>query len=67
MKISQEAITTIRRVIKEMHDGFYPPDGICIACGEEAEGVEPDARRYTCEICGEDTVYGFEEILTRDW
>jgi len=25
--------------------------------------VEPDARGLTCEICGEDAVYGYEELL----
>jgi hypothetical protein len=37
--------------------------GFCIACGCEALGVEPDARGYHCEACGEDKVYGAEEIL----
>ena len=37
--------------------------GFCIACGEEAYGVEPDARRYTCESCEELGVYGAEELL----
>lgn len=37
--------------------------GICLACGEEAYGVEPDARRYECESCGERKVYGAEELL----
>lgn len=37
--------------------------GFCIACGEEASGVEPDAREYTCESCGEPKVYGAEELL----
>jgi hypothetical protein len=36
--------------------------GFCIGCGREAEGVEPDARRYTCESCGECRVYGAEEL-----
>ena len=35
--------------------------GICFACGAEADGVEPDARRYECEACGEHRVYGCEE------
>jgi len=26
--------------------------GFCLACGAEASGVEPDARRYICEECG---------------
>jgi hypothetical protein len=38
--------------------------GFCIACGEEADGCEPDARRYKCEACGERAVYGADELLT---
>lgn len=37
--------------------------GFCVACGEEADGCEPDARRYECEFCGEHKVYGADEIL----
>ena len=37
--------------------------GFCIECGEEAFGVEPDARRYKCECCGKYSVYGAEELL----
>ncbi len=37
--------------------------GFCIACGEEAFCVEPDARRYTCESCDAKAVYGAEELL----
>lgn len=37
--------------------------GFCINCGEEAEGCEPDARRYHCEHCNKRTVYGAEELL----
>lgn len=37
--------------------------GFCIACGAEAYGVEPDARKYECESCGENKVYGAEELL----
>ena len=38
-------------------------EGFCIACGEEAYGVEPDARKYECESCGKPKVYGAEELL----
>lgn len=38
-------------------------EGFCTACGEEAGPVEPDARRYKCEACGENQVYGAEELL----
>ena len=37
--------------------------GFCLACGDEAYGVEPDARRYECESCGKNKVYGAQEIL----
>lgn len=37
--------------------------GICIACGEDADGCEPDAREYECQACGEHGVYGAEELL----
>lgn len=37
--------------------------GFCLACGELAYGVEPDARRYECECCEARAVYGLEELL----
>lgn len=37
--------------------------GFCTACGEEAEGVEPDACNYECEYCGATAVFGAEELL----
>ena len=37
--------------------------GFCIACGADAWGVEPDAREYHCQACGEFKVYGAEELL----
>jgi hypothetical protein len=37
--------------------------GFCRACGAEAYGVEPDARRYQCDDCGRGQVYGAEELL----
>lgn len=37
--------------------------GFCMECGEMAVGVEPDARHYTCEFCGETGVFGAEELL----
>jgi len=37
--------------------------GFCTACGAEASGVEPDARNYVCESCGEPKVFGAEELM----
>lgn len=37
--------------------------GFCLACGAQADGVEPDAREYECDACGAEQVYGAEEVL----
>ena len=38
--------------------------GYCIVCRAEASGYcEPDARNYPCGVCGENEVYGAEELL----
>lgn len=50
------------RVADAMHGDLL---GICIACGADAYGVEPDARRYVCEECEEPRVYGASEIWFR--
>jgi hypothetical protein len=41
----------------------FDSQGLCIACGEFADGVEPDARRYECESCEQNKVYGIEELI----
>lgn len=39
-------------------------NGACLKCGEvQYGGVEPDAEKYVCEACGEDEVYGLEQLL----
>lgn len=38
-------------------------EGFCVFCGEEAYGVEPDARKYECESCEKNGVYGAQELL----
>lgn len=38
-------------------------EGICLACGAIQAQVEPDARKYTCDECNEDKVYGAEEVI----
>jgi Zn finger protein HypA/HybF involved in hydrogenase expression len=37
--------------------------GFCLSCGQTTDGVEPDARKYTCPTCQQPKVYGFEELL----
>lgn len=56
---------TLERVmdlVEETECGLDNP-GICLACGEEADGCEPDARNYLCEACNEKQVFGAQEIL----
>ena len=50
-------------VAEMSHIQFNSGPGFCLACGEEADGCEPDARQYECEACGERKVYGIEELL----
>lgn len=52
---------TLDRIIELVESGDCV--GVCLSCGEEAHGVEPDARRYVCEACGVPRVYGAEELL----
>lgn len=63
MKI-HESITPERvmAACEEQMFGLENP-GFCIACGEDADGCEPDARRYQCEVCGQRQVYGAQEVL----
>jgi hypothetical protein len=51
---------TLDTILAAVADDYI---GICIRCGQEQEGVEPDARKYECESCGAYAVYGAEELL----
>lgn len=56
---------TAARVTKAVRRQMTTLDdpGFCVACGKEVHGCEPDASRYECEHCGEQAVYGAEELL----
>ncbi len=56
---------TVDRIISAVESSLTSTDnpGFCIACGDDADGCEPDARRYKCESCGSNSVYGAEELL----
>lgn len=47
----------------EFHCMNENSEGLCVACGEIASGVEPDAERYECEGCGDPFVWGVEQLL----
>lgn len=38
-------------------------DGICHNCGHIQSNVEPDARNYKCENCGDNAVFGIEQTV----
>ena len=59
-----KSITTERIIeaVERAHSSLDNP-GICTACGEDADGCEPDAAGYECESCGKLAVFGAEELL----
>jgi len=59
------ASVTADRVIERCEASMFGLEnpGICIACGADRDGCEPDAREYHCDECHGATVYGAEELL----
>ena len=59
------ASITEDRIVEAAERTMFGTDnpGFCVYCGEEAEGVEPDAERYPCDACGRRGVYGAEQLL----
>lgn len=47
----------------QYHELVNDQMGICLACRTTKSGCEPDARRYECDECGKQEVYGTEECL----
>ncbi|HMD61047.1 MAG TPA: hypothetical protein VKG78_06430 [Opitutaceae bacterium] len=63
MRIHQDiTLDRVTEAVKRQYATLDNP-GFCTRCGAEADGVEPDARNYPCESCGEDGVHGAEELL----
>jgi hypothetical protein len=56
------SIEAVMEAAKRQMFGCDNP-GFCLACGEEADGCEPDAEGYECEVCGEMAVMGAEEVM----
>lgn len=66
-RLKMHPSVTWERVARMLQETMLTLDnpGLCVACGEETDGVEPDARRYECEHCGEHAVYGLEELALK--
>ena len=56
---------TVERVMDAARRQMISLDdpGFCLACGHEQGGCEPDMRKGKCESCGEDEVYGADDLL----
>ncbi len=55
---SRNGETLLKPVLTEEEYRSFQNDyaGFCLACGETAYNVEPDARRYVCESCSAQSV-----------
>ena len=56
---------TFKRVLRAAKASAFGTEhaGFCRACGSRQGGCEPDARGDPCEACGENEVFGAEELL----
>ena len=56
---------TLDRIMAACHQRsvFLDNPGLCLACGQDQEGCDPDTEGATCESCGEDQVAGPEMCL----
>ena len=59
---SSLTLERIMEAVEDSHSSLANP-GFCVACGEGADGCEPDARNYKCESCGARQVFGAEWML----
>ena len=49
---------------EEEYTSFVESDqGMCLACGEVHDAIEPDASGYTCDNCEEEQVMAYEQML----
>jgi hypothetical protein len=53
---------TRKFTLEEIQEADDMQQGFCIACGALRDCCEPDARNYQCEECGENEVYGAQEL-----
>jgi hypothetical protein len=66
MKLMEKYIGPVVRhtfTLEQIEEADENMSGFCVSCGEEQGGCEPDARHYTCEVCGEKGVFGAAELV----
>jgi hypothetical protein len=49
--------------LEEIQEAMEDYTGFCVGCGAARGSCEPDAREYPCDECGENKVYGAEELV----
>lgn len=54
---------TFQMTEDEFHDADNDYQGYCIACGAPRDECEPDARKYPCDNCEKNLVFGLQELL----
>lgn len=56
-----------RRVVSMLDESWkdMSDPGICLLCGTEHHGIEPDAEHLDCDHCQADQVTGIELIAAR--
>lgn len=64
--VAVHASVTATRVYTLVEASLDGTTGICLYCGAERDGVEPDAERYPCPACGYNWVFGIEQIVLAD-
>jgi predicted RNA-binding Zn-ribbon protein involved in translation (DUF1610 family) len=62
---SKDKHPTLQEVLEAVESNTFGLTnyGFCLACGAQADSVEPDAAGYQCDECGKNEVYGAEELL----
>lgn len=60
---TRKGVTQFRPVLSPDELTDLDSTGFCLACGQSADHVEPDAERRKCEGCLELKVYGLEQLL----
>ena len=66
MKTTKKPANRVRISLEDLMEAIESDcgEGFCLACGEPASDYcEPDARKYHCDRCGKNEVYGAAEIL----
>lgn len=49
--------------LEEIEEAMDSDSGFCTACGAMQDSCEPDARKYHCDECGANEVFGAEELI----